>query len=137
MSQTPVDPLSPDADLELRPAPDIPLTGLAAAAVMMALVIACSLALKLGNAVKLLVAAVRCAVQLLLLGLVLYPIFLDNSSYVVLPYLFLMVAFATREAAAKPERGYPLMWLQFLVSIVAGLAISFLVCSTLVLSPTP
>ena len=63
MSQTPaVDPLSPDADLELRPAPDIPLTGLAAAAVMMALVIACSLALKLGNAVKLLVAAVRCAV---------------------------------------------------------------------------
>ena len=137
MSQTPVDPLSPDADLELRPAPDIPLTGLAAAAVMMALVIACSLALKLGNAVKLLVAAVRCAVQLLLLGLVLYPIFLDNSSYVVLPYLFLMVAFATREAAAKPERGYPLMWLQFLVSIVAGLTVSFLVCSTLVLSPTP
>ena len=87
MSQTP-DPLSPDADLELHPAPDIPLTGLAAAAVMMALVIACSLALKLGNAVKLLVAAVRCAVQLLLLGLVLYPIFLDNSSYVVLPTSF-------------------------------------------------
>ena len=60
MSQTPaVDPLSPDADLELRPAPDIPLTGLAAAAVMMAMVIACSLALKLGNAVKLLVAALH------------------------------------------------------------------------------
>ncbi|HQT73189.1 MAG TPA: ABC transporter permease, partial [Acidiphilium sp.] len=53
---------------------------------------------------QLLVAAARCAVQLLLIGFLLRFVFAAEAPLLTLGIILLMVAIAGREVAARPER---------------------------------
>jgi putative ABC transport system permease protein len=120
-----------------EPAPDISPIGFAISAVPVVIVLLISLYLRLGNAQVLIVASIRCVAQLMILGLILYPVFVNNQPYVVLPYIFIMVAFATREANVKPKHRYRGMGWHMLLSLTVGLAISFAIITGLVLRPNP
>ena len=123
--------------LSLSPAPDISPWGMIVSACPIIIVALLSLYLRLGNVRTLLVAASRCVIQLLLLGLLLYPIFRANKVYVVLPYVLVMILFATHEAAVKPKHRYVGMAPQMLMSIAVSLAVSLTIICFGVLKPNP
>ena len=66
-------------ELDLKPAPDISIPGMVIAGTPILFVAIVSLYLKLHNVTTLLIAATRCVVQLIILGLLLYPIFRNNQ----------------------------------------------------------
>lgn len=123
--------------LELSPASDISAQGMAVSVVPILVVAIVSCFLKLGNVRTLIIAAIRCVAQLLLLGLVLYPIFRYNQAYVTFPYILFMVLVATREASVKPKHRYKGVALHMMVSISATLLVSLTVIIFGVLQPTP
>eukprot|EP00804_Cyclotella_cryptica_P000414 CCRYP_020914-RA/>CCRYP_020914-RA protein AED:0.01 eAED:0.01 QI:133/1/1/1/0/0.5/2/774/413 len=124
-------------ELVSEPAPDISPVGFAISAVPVIIVLLISLYLRLGNVQVLIIAAIRCVAQLMILGLILYPIFVNNQPYVVLPYIFIMILFATREATVKPKHTYKGMGWHMLLSLTIGLSISFVMITGLVLRPNP
>ena len=126
-----------DDDLGLSPAKDIPAKGMAVAVSPILFVALVSLYLKLGNVQTLLIAATRCVAQLLLLGLILYPILRYNKSFVVLPYILIMILFATREASVKPKLRYQGMRLHMLTAIILSVSVSLTVICFGVLQPDP
>jgi putative ABC transport system permease protein len=117
--------------------PDIPPERMVLAVIPVVLVIILGLSLKLGNVRTLIVASTRCVVQLLLLGLILSPVFLNNQVYVVMPYLLVMILFATREASVKPKFQYVGMKWHMLLAITISLTGSLLLITFGVLQPDP
>jgi putative ABC transport system permease protein len=79
-----------------------------------------SLALKLGLGRRLLVAAFRTVVQLLLVGLVLEWIFAVGQWYAVLAMVMFMTAVAAVAAVRRTDRRYRGVWLDSLVSMWAS-----------------
>jgi putative ABC transport system permease protein len=77
---------------------------LAIAAVLILLDGALSIALKLGLARQLAIAATRMVLQLLFIGVVLARVFALASPVVTLLVILIMIAIAAREVAARPER---------------------------------
>jgi ABC-type iron transport system FetAB permease component len=71
---------------------------------------ACFCRLCLGLHSQLAVAAVRCVVQLSLLGYILVPIFKLNNPWLVLAYAGFMVWVSALEAVGRPSRVYK-VWL--------------------------
>lgn len=124
-------------DLSLAPAKDIPPTGMAVATVPILVVLLFSLLLKLGNVQTLLIASARCVAQLMLLGLILYPVLRYNKPYVTLPYILVMVLFATREASVKPKLRYRRMPLHIFLAVLVSLALFLSLISFGVLQPDP
>ena len=92
--------------------------GLAAALVLLNGAI--SLALGLGLGRRLLVAAARMTVQLLLVGLVLGWVFARDRPPEVLGLMALMTIVAGVSAVGRTEHRYPGVWLTSLVSVWAG-----------------
>ncbi|MFV1963922.1 MAG: iron export ABC transporter permease subunit FetB [Pirellulaceae bacterium] len=76
-----------------------------------------SLFLRLGLERRLLVAAVRTVVQLLLIGVVLEWIFADQSWLVILGWMFVMTLIAGGSAARRAGHGYAGIGLDSLISI--------------------
>lgn len=77
--------------------------GAVALAACLVLVLAViSAILQLGLEVQLLIATVRCVVQLSLLGYILVPIFTSHKWYIVLGYAILMALVGAYEAASRP-----------------------------------
>lgn len=126
-----------DDGLELSPATDIAPLNMAVAAFPILFVMAVSLYLKLGNVRTLFIASIRCVTQLLLLGLILYPVFRNNQPYVVLPYLLIMVTLATREASVKPKHYYTGMSYHIFVAMILAVTVSLSVINFGVLQPDP
>ena len=118
-------------------APDVTLVGALAAVSLMLIVVLLSRRFVLQLETQIIVASFRCVLQLGMLGVILYPIFSSNLPHVVLPYLLLMATFAMREAHVKPKYGYAGMRSHFYAAIVAGLAVSFIVVTVLVIRPDP
>jgi putative ABC transport system permease protein len=92
-----------------------PQVGLAALLVLVNA--ALSLALRLGLGRRLLVAAVRLVVQLLLVGLVLQWVFANARWYTVVALAALMTVIAGVAAVRRTERRYPGVWLDSLLSV--------------------
>jgi putative ABC transport system permease protein len=65
--------------------------------------------LSLGMHSQLAIAAVRCVVQLSLLGYILAPIFKLNSPWLVLAYAGFMVWVSALEAMGRPSRVYKVL----------------------------
>jgi len=93
---------------------------LAVAASLIAVSGAISLLLQLGLERKLLLAAVRTVVQLLLIGLVLGWIFAAHQWYIVLPLMLAMTLIAGVAAVGRTGRRYRGMWLDSLISMWAS-----------------
>jgi putative ABC transport system permease protein len=81
---------------------------------------AISLALRLGLGRRLLVAAVRATVQLLLIGLVLDWVFVQGRLTTVAALMVAMTVVAGVAAVRRCERRYPGIWLDGIVSVAAG-----------------
>eukprot|EP00123_Amoebidium_parasiticum_P012393 comp21322_c0_seq1/m.29196 comp21322_c0_seq1/g.29196 ORF comp21322_c0_seq1/g.29196 comp21322_c0_seq1/m.29196 type:complete len:305 (-) comp21322_c0_seq1:24-938(-) len=65
-----------------------------------------SVVLHLGLTSKLIVAMLRCTIQLTVLGYILEPIFKENEVYAVLPICYILVLLAIRESFARPKYSY-------------------------------
>lgn len=91
---------------------------LAAALILVSALV--SLALRLGLGRRLIVAAVRTVVQLLLVGLVLEWIFAVGQWYVVLLMVVIMTLVAGAAAVRRTERRYQGVWLDSIVSMWAS-----------------
>eukprot|EP00879_Flechtneria_rotunda_P028713 GHRR01030927.1.p1 GENE.GHRR01030927.1~~GHRR01030927.1.p1 ORF type:complete len:301 (+),score=63.82 GHRR01030927.1:256-1158(+) len=85
---------------------DITVTGVALAAALILVQGLVSIRLSLGLHSQLLVAGVRCIVQLSLLGYILVPIFNNNSLWVVLLYSGFMVWISAVEAVGRSIKIY-------------------------------
>jgi putative ABC transport system permease protein len=81
---------------------------------------AVSLALGLGLGRKLLVAAVRMTIQLLLVGLVLDWVFAQSRWPTVVGLMLVMTVTAGLAAVRRTERRYPGVWLDSLVAVAAS-----------------
>ena len=103
---------------------------LALGALLLAVNIALSVALRLGLARDLVVGAVRMTVQLLLVGLVLEWVFATESPVVIVAIAVGMAALAGRAAVSRTSRRYPGVWWNALVVILGA---SFLVTGAAVL----
>jgi putative ABC transport system permease protein len=123
--------------MRLQEEDDIPPERMAVAVVPVAILILLGLSLQLGNVNTLVMASSRCVIQLLLLGLILSPILISNRVYVVLPYVLVMIAFATREASVKPKFQYVGMWWHMLLAITVSVIFSLVFISFGVLQPDP
>ena len=93
---------------------------LAIAASLILLCGAISLALQLGLERRLLLAAVRTIVQLLLIGMVLKTIFQVDRWYIVLALMATMTLIAGMAAVRRTGRRYPGIWLDSIVSMWAS-----------------
>lgn len=108
---------------------DLSAGQVAAAAALIALNAAISLALRLGMERRLAVAAVRTVAQLTLIGLVLEWVFAVRSWPVVVALASVMAAVAGVAAVRRVGRRYPGIWLNSLLSmwasswLIAGLAV--------------
>lgn len=112
---------------------------LLAAAVLIVLDAALSLALRLGVHRQILVAAIRMVAQLTIVGLVLRHVFAAASPAATLAVIVFMIAAATREVATRPkQRLERLMNYQISAAVVscAGFATVLLALTTAV-RPTP
>jgi len=89
----------------------------AAAAALILINAAASLALRLGMERTLLLAAVRTVVQLLLVGLVLQWVFHLERWYAVLALMAVMTLIAGITAVQRANRRYPWLWLDTLLGI--------------------
>ncbi len=89
----------------------------AAAALLIVVNGAISLALKLGLERRLLVAAVRTVVQLLLVGLVLQWVFALSRWYLVVALMGVMALVAGVAAVRRTDRRYPGIWLNAILSV--------------------
>ncbi|EOD35251.1 hypothetical protein EMIHUDRAFT_467414 [Emiliania huxleyi CCMP1516] len=123
--------------LQVHPPGDLGPSSLCAAGSLVLVVAATSAALGLRLEGKIAVSALRTVCQLLALGSLLYPIFSYNRPFVVIPYIALMVCFAAREAAAKPQHTYSQMAAHFGFALALALTTSFALCAGLILRPTP
>ena len=103
---------------------DIGYGQLALGALLLAVNIGLSVALRLGLARDLIVGAVRMTVQLLLVGLVLAWVFASENPVVILAIAVAMAAMAGRAAVNRTKRRYPGMLWNALVVILGA---SFLV----------
>ena len=97
---------------------------LLAAALMFASFFAASRALGLQLERGVVVAAVRCASQLSLLGYVLVPIFRLDAPPLSFAWTILMVSVAALEAAARPALRYPTMRVHVLLTIMVAAFLS-------------
>ena len=97
----------------------IELTSLQVAAAALLILVngAISLALKLGLERRLLVAAARTVVQLLLVGLVLQWVFSVSTWYLVLALMLVMALVAGVAAVRRTDRRYPGIWANAIVSV--------------------
>lgn len=86
--------------------------GLLLAALLVAINGAISVWLRLGLHGKLAVGAVRCVVQLSMLGYILVPIFTANNVFLSAGYAGFMLVVAAMEAVSRPARTYDGMLLQ-------------------------
>ena len=112
---------------------------LLAAAILILLDAALSLALRLGVHRQILVAAVRMVIQLTIVGLVLRHVFASASPAATLAVILFMIAAATREVATRPkQRLRRHMNVQISAAVVscAGFATVLLALTTAV-RPTP
>jgi putative ABC transport system permease protein len=89
----------------------------AAAAVLILVNGAISVALKLGLEKRLLVAALRTVVQLLLVGLVLQWVFSLSRWYLVVALMAVMALVAGVAAVRRTDRRYPGIWLNAILSV--------------------
>lgn len=89
----------------------------AAAALLILVNGAISLALKLGLERRLVVAAVRTVVQLLLVGLVLQWVFALSRWYLVVALMGVMALVAGVAAVRRTDRRYPGIWLNAILSV--------------------
>ncbi|KAJ1462463.1 hypothetical protein M885DRAFT_456134 [Pelagophyceae sp. CCMP2097] len=93
--------------------------GLCASALL--LVVLASRLLELGLERRIVVAALRCAVQLTVLcAFVLEPMFTRNSPWMILAYLGLIIVLASREASARLKYVYPGIRKDFCFAFAAG-----------------
>lgn len=106
---------------------DITYLGVALAAALILLQIVVSVRLCLGLHSQLAVAAVRCVVQLTLLGYILAPIFKLNSPWLVLAYAGFMVWVSALEAMGRPTRVYKGLFFHTLgiVLLAAGCTMAY------------
>lgn len=86
---------------------------------------------------RLLVAALRTAAQLTLLGYVLVPIFRWEHPGLVLALAVLMVALAAREALRRTARGYRGAWWSTFLALVVGASLTAGVGATIVIGVDP
>lgn len=119
----------------------IPLStwDLVLASVFLLLNAGCSVALQLGLARQLLIAAVRMVVQLMLVGLVLKAVFAAASGWITLAVALVMVGFAGREIRARQERALKGLWGYTLGSgsmMLAGALITIFALAALI-TPSP
>ncbi|KAK9862423.1 hypothetical protein WJX84_010314 [Apatococcus fuscideae] len=91
-----------------------------------------SVVLHLDLAGQLLVAALRCVLQLLALGYILGPIFAYNTWWLVLSYSFIMLLVGNYEACARPAYSYTGMFLQTLTCLGSSAGV-FLVYAMLII----
>jgi putative ABC transport system permease protein len=96
---------------------DVHLWQLLVASAAILVVIAGQWRLGIGLEVPLFVSAVRCAVQLNLLGYLLVPVFENDSHWLVAGFLCAMLAVAAQEATARPPYAYDKMFLSTSASI--------------------
>lgn len=97
------------------------------------LVFLASQRLKLDVERRLAVAAIRCVIQLALLGLILVPILLYNKPLIVLAYITLMMLVAAVEAAVRPPFMFDAMVTVCFVSITTTVFIFGAFCFIVVL----
>ena len=93
---------------------------LAAGALLTAVILSASLSLGLGIERDAAVAAVRCAVQLSCLGIVLVPIFDTDSPPLSLAWAMLMAGVAALEAASRPALRYATMRRHVFAAVVTA-----------------
>lgn len=92
-----------------------------------------SVALRLGVAKRLGLAAARTVVQLLLVGYVLRAVFELEQAWAVLGIGLVMIALAAREAVSRPERGFDGMaWRAFVTLVLSGLVTTVTVTAVVV-----
>lgn len=103
---------------------------LALGALLLAINIGLSIALRLGLARDLVIGAARMTVQLLLIGLVLEWVFATENPAIIVGIAVLMAALAGRTGVKRTARRYPGIWWNALVVILGA---SFLVTGVSVL----
>ena len=98
----------------------VPLTPLrmAMALALMVIMALASAKLRLGLEKNIFIGSFRTTAQLLVLGLLLHPIFLENKPWIVLLYLALMILLAARECYARPRFEYRGMWGRILLTML-------------------
>jgi len=102
----------------------LPWYSVVVVSLLLSVVSVTSATLKLGLQQNLFIAAVRCIVQLSLLGYVLMPVFRLDYAPLTLAYMLLMVLLATREAYGRPRYVYGKLFLHILLSVAAGVVLS-------------
>ena len=91
---------------------------LALGALLLAINIGLSIALRLGLARDLVIGAARMTVQLLLIGLVLEWVFATENPAIIVGIAVLMAALAGRTGVKRTARRYPGIWWNALVVIL-------------------
>ncbi|KAH8054571.1 hypothetical protein JL721_10455 [Aureococcus anophagefferens] len=127
-----------DADLSKPAIAQLGFWHLVACGALLAVVVAASKTLELGLESRLVVSALRCAGQLMLLcAFVLEPLFERNSPPLIAAYLCLIVALASREASSRLNYDYASVYYHFSVAFAVGAGSVILYATCLVLDLTP
>jgi putative ABC transport system permease protein len=127
-----------DADLSKPAIAQLGFWHLAACGALLAVVVAASKTLELGLESRLVVSALRCAGQLMLLcAFVLEPLFERNSPPLIAAYLCLIVALASREASSRLNYDYASVYYHFSVAFAVGAGSVIMYATCLVLDLTP
>lgn len=96
---------------------------------------AISLALRLGLERRLLIAAVRTVVQLLLIGLILKWVFAQAHATVIVALMLVMSSIAGIAAVQRTERRYPGVWWTSLTAVMGSAWIVLTIALALVITP--
>ncbi|KAK7233020.1 Uncharacterized protein family (UPF0014) [Aureococcus anophagefferens] len=127
-----------DADLSKPAIAQLGFWHLVACGALLAVVVAASKTLELGLESRLVVSALRCAGQLMLLcAFVLEPLFERNSPPLIAAYLCLIVALASREASSRLNYDYASVYYHFSVAFAVGAGSVIMYATCLVLDLTP
>lgn len=108
---------------------DMGWQGVGLASVLVGVALVVSMWMQLNIEVRLVVAAIRCVLQLTALGYILVPIFHHNSWWVVMLYSAFMLLVAASEAAGRPQYGYKGLFFTTLLGLAS--ASSFVLTYTL------
>ncbi|GBF92795.1 ABC transporter permease [Raphidocelis subcapitata] len=109
----------------------------ALAAALIAVQALVSLRFRLGLHTQLAVAAVRCVLQLSVLGYILVPIFDANNIWLVGAYCFFMVWVSALEAIGRPSKTFRGLFLNTLVIVAATAALIMSYALIVVMGVTP
>ena len=111
---------------------------LVACAALLVVVVAASASLELGLESRLVVSALRCATQLMVLcAFVLEPLFQKNSPALICGYLCLIIALASREASARLTYAYEGVYAHFFLAFAVGAGCVIAYAASLVLALEP